>query len=173
MDNLYFKKLPSDEVPTVSGSDVVLVETASGNFMLVDSGGAKVLVERDKAFGVGAILFRANDISPASDVGGTWQKIAEGQTIIGASTTYPLNSEGGEEKHMQTGEEMAKHTHQIRFMNEGGNTGTNWGIPLTFTTEGITGDSGMDENGIQYTGNSQPFNIMQPYIAKNIWQRIA
>lgn len=60
---------------------------------------------------VGSLLFTLIDEDPANTYGGVWQKIAEGKTILGASTEYPLGTEGGEYTVTLTEEQMPSHTH--------------------------------------------------------------
>lgn len=192
MDNLYFKKLPSNALPSVSGNDVVLVETDSGDFVLIDSNGAKTLLNVDKAFPVGTVLCRANDVSPASDIGGTWQKVAEGQTIIGASTDYPLNSTGGAKTHnhalgtvANAFSSPAQALIQVNVIDDvpcvamtvGGISSAEQ--PDYTPTERIVGMEWQRDNygsrsaTVPVVGKTQGHSSLQPYVAKNYWQRVA
>lgn len=176
MDNLYFKKLPSNALPSVSGNDVVLVETDSGDFVLIDSNGAKTLLNVDKAFPVGTVLCRANDISPASDIGGTWQKIAEGQTIIGASTDYPLNSTGGEREHIHDAGDIVAQImgggSYLQYVTKGTDE-----YAMEYSTNIPNGTeieiSTIRNLGVPTIGSTAQSSNMQPYLALNIWKKIA
>ena len=55
-----------------------------------------------KIYPVGAIYISINSVSPASLFGGSWEKIAQGRTLIGANTVYTLGSAGGATTHSHT-----------------------------------------------------------------------
>ena len=166
MDNVNFVKLPSEVLPTVTDNEVVIAETAAGKLYWCDSNGAKRLTDIDTAFPVGTIIERGDEVSPASYLLGTWERIAQGRVVIGASAAYPLDGEGGETMHQQTQLEMPPHGHKVSVRYNA----TSFGDYNIGTVTG-TGTWGQDDTTI--VGGGQPFNIMQPYIAKNIWQRIA
>ena len=56
-------------------------------------------------------FWASNDsTSPASFIGGTWERI-EGKFIMGASSAYPVGTTGGSATHTQTVAEMPSHNH--------------------------------------------------------------
>ena len=56
-------------------------------------------------------FWASNDpTSPASFIGGTWERV-EGKFIIGASSAYPVGTTGGSATHTQTVAEMPSHNH--------------------------------------------------------------
>ena len=56
-------------------------------------------------------FWASNDpTSPASFIGGTWERI-EGEFIMGASSAYPVGTTGGSATHTQTPAEMPSHSH--------------------------------------------------------------
>lgn len=56
-------------------------------------------------------FWASNDpTSPASFIGGTWERV-EGEFIIGASSAYPVGTTGGSATHTQTTAEMPSHSH--------------------------------------------------------------
>lgn len=56
-------------------------------------------------------FWASNDpTSPASFIGGTWERI-EGEFIMGASSAYPVGTTGGSATHTQTVAEMPSHNH--------------------------------------------------------------
>lgn len=119
----------------------------------------------DKVYPVGSIYMSTNATSPATLFGGTWDALDEGRVLIGANSTYPVNSTGGEFEHTLTAEEMPAHTHNYRRNNNGTcrsgysgedyQTGRNWGDNYTTAS----------------AGGSQPHNNMQPYLAVYMWER--
>lgn len=87
----------------------------------------------------------------------------ESRTIIGegageSGAEYALGAVGGEEKHAQTTEEMAPHSHwsNVAVYRQG----TQYGWISNNTGSNIT-YAGFDTS---MNGGGQPFNIMQPYI---------
>ena len=61
---------------------------------------------------VGSIYISTNaNFNPQTSWGGTWVKTANGRCLIGANSTYPLGSTGGEAEHTLTDSEMPIHRH--------------------------------------------------------------
>nr|DAH45038.1 MAG TPA: baseplate protein [Caudoviricetes sp.] len=111
------------------------------------------------------IKFWASDdpTSPASFIGGTWERI-EGKFIMGASDTYPAGSTGGSATHVQTVDEIAPHTHNYNGYNKVGN-----GTPY------LSGGNGAWEQNVPTgdTGGGKPMDILNPYYSAYIWRRVA
>lgn len=59
--------------------------------------------------------------SPASFIGGTWERV-EGEFIIGASSAYPVGTTGGSDTHTQTTAEMPSHNHSGSTGSAGGHS---------------------------------------------------
>lgn len=59
--------------------------------------------------------------SPASFIGGTWERV-EGEFIIGASSAYPVGTTGGNATHTQTTAEMPSHNHSGSTGSAGGHS---------------------------------------------------
>lgn len=113
---------------------------------------------------------------------GTWVLETEGQVHISGSTngTYQVDgaptdtTDGGEEKHTLTVDEMASHSHRILQANNGGTAGTWVTNASTTNTLKVAYSGGQTySNVIELSGGSQPHNIMQPYIIVHRWHRIA
>lgn len=124
------------------------------------------------------IKFWASDdlTSPASFIGGTWERI-EGMFIIGASDTYPAGSTGGEAEHELTASEIASHTHYYRSDGQTGNPMItfpewSWGMPSSVMTQNTTAVTTV---GAQVTeaGEGKPHNNLPPYYSIYIWRRVA
>lgn len=127
-------------------------------------------------------FWASNDpTSPASFIGGTWERI-EGKFIMGASDTYPAGSTGGSATHTQTVNEIAEHN--VRFPNT--NSGSGITVPAggirinvrsDLTSNIFTFPQKQEENANGYlfpaVGNSQPMNILNPYYSMYIWRRVA
>lgn len=165
---------------------------SGGGLKIVDSSGERTFLDMDEIFPVDTILCRADNISPASFLGGTWQKIAEGQTIIGASAEFPLNSMGGSETHthaLGTMDNASRSPAQALIQTNviDGNACiakipgdiTAAGYDGWYPTEKVTGTTwergnyGHRTGTTPVVGNTQEHSSLQPYTAKNYWQRIA
>lgn len=67
-------------------------------------------------------FWASNDpTSPASFIGGTWERI-EGEFIMGASSAYPVGTTGGSATHTQTTAEMPSHNHSGSTGSAGGHS---------------------------------------------------
>ena len=113
---------------------------------------------------VGKLWASDDPTSPASIVGGTWERIKD-KFILAAGDTYAAGSIGGEATHTLTINEMPTHNHSIL---SGVGSNSQYGAKIETTS------NGMFENfAIQNAGGSQPHNNMPPYLAAYIWRRIA
>ena len=112
--------------------------------------------------------------------GGTWALETEGQVHVSSGTNYAVSgaltntSDGGEENHTLTVNELAKHSHRILQANNSGTAGA-WVTDASTTNSrkvAYQGDQTYSDV-IELSGGSQPHNIMQPYIVVNRWHRTA
>lgn len=106
--------------------------------------------------------------SPASFIGGTWERI-EGRFIMGASDTYPAGSTGGSATHNLTQSEIPNYLlmHNMLYSNGVGNGG--WGAPILNNSAGYI----AVEYQLETKGGNQPMNILNPYYSVYIWRRVA
>lgn len=127
----------------------------------------------------GAVLFSFNpDFSPAALYGGSWEKFTD-RFLIGAGGSYTLGSTGGEANVTLTIAEMPQHAHEeygidssskdLNPMRQG--SGGLDGIPAYAAQ--WEGSSFGASVGTGSTGSSQPHNNMPPYVAVNIWRKVA
>ena len=71
-------------------------------------------------------FWASNDpTSPASFIGGTWERV-EGEFIIGASSAYPVGTTGGSATHTQTVAEMPSHNHSGSTGSAGSHSHSAW-----------------------------------------------
>ena len=174
MDNLYLRRLPGTTVPTVTGADAIIAETGDGKLMWADSGGAKRIMTVDERYEVGdhAIQF-FGERTPAEKYGGTWEIDSEyeGRVIIGSGGSYTFGAKGGEEKHTQTINEMPDHMHSLVVNADDPNSS---GVIADHIVLGYSTKWKIFQgNLVQPEGDTQPFNIMQPYCVVNAWKKIA
>ena len=158
------------------GFRVLWVKGASSSTTTSSGGGMSVL----DFYPVGS-YYETSDTTfdPNTAWGGTWVLETAGQVHVSAGnattgTTFTVNganassgvgmSDGGEEKHWLTVDEMPTHNHGYYYTGSG--TGTK---SLAWWSQ-----SG---NGLSYdivnTGGNQTHNTMQPYIVVNRWHRTA
>ena len=130
------------------------------------------------------IKFWASDdpTSPASFIGGTWERI-EGEFIMGASDTYPAGSTGGEATHRLGVNEIPPHYHELSaYINYswyvytdtdlGETIASDYRIKLSATKE--TGNYiGRGYLGTRECGGGGAHNNIPPYYSMYIWRRVA
>lgn len=122
---------------------------------------------------VGSIYMSITNVSPATFIGGTWQRIQD-VFLLAAGNTYSAGSTGGEASHALTSEENGPHTHAIYVR---------LGIPGNTSMEAITAsaydyaspaeDVSMAASILKSSGSGQAHNNMPPYLAVYMWKRTA
>ena len=120
---------------------------------------------------VGSIYISTSaTFNPQTVWGGTWKKTADGRCLIGANSTYPLGSTGGEATHLLTQNEMPSHSHntvnKYILANEAGEH------PVYFK-QGTDSHVNQSARLTDEVGGNIPHNNMQPYLAVYIWERTA
>lgn len=137
-------------------------------------------------YAVGDYFISDSETSPAQKYGGSWEQITD-RFLVGAGGRYALDSTGGNATHTNTVDEMAPHNHGLPVVNgEGGYMPANSAELRSFQIEAGTNNNQMNINGtatdrdptgfsgsVGSTGGGQPFSILPPYIAVNIWRRVA
>lgn len=123
----------------------------------------------DLIYPVGSIYMSANNVSPATFLGGTWVAL-EDRFLIGASSTYSAGSTGGSTTHTLTVDEIPSHSHTIQdrlvvwdtpnltALNNASYSGP---MKLREANQGLTNT----------TGGGQAHSIMNPYLAVYMWKR--
>lgn len=117
--------------------------------------------------------------TPQQLFGGTWEKLAEGTFLISAGNNYAPGSRGGEAAHLLSIEEMPLHSHEFV---QGGSDGD---LHMIVGKDGpYQGDNflafgtmvkALAESTITIgpTGGTAPHNNIPPYVAVNMYMRIA
>lgn len=112
--------------------------------------------------------------------GGTsWSKI-EGRFLLGASSSYAVNSTGGEAAHKLTTAEMPSHNHAFTsgghamciYTNADPANQHSWGYVAGQNT-GWYINANKNVADITYNGGNAAHNNMPPYKAVYIWERTA
>lgn len=131
----------------------------------------------NKLYPVGCIYQSTSSTSPASFLGGTWERIKD-KFILAAGDTYAAGKTGGEAGHALTVSEMPAHRHEgIDIDNlycfgweNGSRTGVNF---KRFYGGAYWGDDVQNRLASGYAGGSTAHNNMPPYLTAYIWKRIA
>ena len=118
------------------------------------------------AYPIGSVYMSVADVNPDTIFGGTWDRI-QNRFLLASGTNYPLNSTGGEATHTLTVDELPSHTHGLSHINaedyKTADSSLSGSATLNRDTNGAT----------EATGGGQAHNNMPPYIAVNVWVRIA
>ena len=104
--------------------------------------------------------------SPASFIGGTWERI-EGEFIMGASDTYPAGSTGGAKTVTLTKENLPNYALSKACLSAVTDC---YGAKIEQLKWGTTGAWHGD---MMLGGSSQAFSILPPYLALYMWRRVA
>lgn len=124
----------------------------------------------DLVYPVGSVYMSANNVSPQTFLGGTWQQI-QGQFLLAASSTYPAGSTGGEATHTLTKAELpnTKLTVEMVF------SGTSGSSYYSVQSGGTVGPSpnSADAGFTKPLGSGEAHNNMPPYLAVYMWKRTA
>ena len=132
---------------------------------------------------VGAIYLSANNISPASLFGGTWEQIQD-RFLLGAGSAYTAGSIGGESTHTLTVQEMPVHSHTVNAhshaigLDNDTTVGTyGWSLHINSNGTSVTGahktvTSGTSSPNTNTIGGGVAHNNMPPYLTVYMWKRI-
>lgn len=132
-----------------------------------------------KAHPVGSYFITEEDRNPAEILGlggvSTWVKL-EGRVLLGASSTYPVGSEGGEANVKLTIANMPSHKHfDIAYSEAKGQYSAS--VPRLIYRDGSSATTSWittpTEFGAQSNGGDQAHNNLQPYRSAFIWRRTA
>ena len=111
---------------------------------------------------------------PNISMGGTWELMDEGITLVSAGETYTIQSgtakDGGEAKVTLTTNQMPAHSH-IRNGNGGYDNNFSTGSGRTIPTNNSTGNRNNVRTASE--GGGQPHENMPPYKAAYCWHRTA
>lgn len=139
---------------------------------------------------VGFIMSTGSPTSPAAQYANTsWTQI-KNYFIIGAGGNYSLGSTGGSTSHTLTVAEMPAHSHSGSITAVGDHTHTltaytasntyfeydpEYGSYCYGVTTYTTSTDGAHTHTvfIGYSGGGGSFSILNPYIGKYVWRRIA
>ena len=122
----------------------------------------------DLIYPVGAVYISMNNTSPATLFGGSWTKV-EGKFLLGASSSYPAGSSGGEEEVVLTLEGLP---HNAVVMQKA-TTDKRSAFGAWPTVTNATVGNYVAAYNAYYDIGGGGHNNMPPYLAVNIWYRTA
>ncbi len=136
------------------------------------------------AYQVGDIFLSVNDTNPKKRFGGEWILISKGRTLVGVNPEEDeYNSSqkiGGKKEVILDIKNIPEHAHNIAAVNpsEQGfvpSNGNNAKYQLGFGThiQGYPTKGWLNYIAMSSTGESEAFDIRQPYFTCYIWQKIA
>ncbi|MGX9845293.1 DUF859 family phage minor structural protein [Streptococcus iniae] len=130
----------------------------------------------DMIYPVGSIYISISSSNPSYTMGGTWQRFANGKTLVGVdeydSDFNSPNRTGGEKAHQTTVEEMPSHSHQFNTEAAGSPIALGWENGNNSAMRAKLGNYTL---GLPTTsvGGNKPHNNLQPYITVYMWRRTA
>ena len=121
-----------------------------------------------KTYPVGSIYLSAEETSPASLFGGTWERLKD-RFLLAAGDSYTPGATGGEAEHTLTVEEMPQHAHTQWLRFQAGSDASTYAYQALGNSTGGPANSGNTSG----TGGGQAHNNMPPYLAVYMWKRVA
>lgn len=186
------KTLKTENVPADAAAVGNIVLDPDGNAIFYSKAEVeakiKEILAAQREEDLARIKFWASDdpTSPASFIGGTWERI-EGKFIMGASDTYPAGSTGGISGHYHTtaikyilssqqvvGGSMSYSVNVLDTANSGFDVSAkrdpNYSASLYFATGGYAESTASSYTS---TGTTSIALHIPPYYSMYIWRRIA
>lgn len=182
-------KIPDKTLPTGSMDILGDVHAENVNVNSVDSDEIKIqgveIVSTilNKVYPIGSIYMSVNNVNPSEFLGGTWQQIAQGRTLVGVDDNdedfNTVKKTGGSkylQSHTHTMNSAGSHNHNVKFDQvwdlTGGTVslGTVDGGP--YDGAGFIKDAGSHTHTINTAGTGDSGNL-QPYFTCYIWERTA
>ena len=155
--------------------------------------GGKTLA--DLLYPVGALYLSAVDTDPGVLLGGTWRQIRD-RFLLAAGPSYAAGTTGGQAQQTLTEQQLPPHTHTVKGSTSAEHLDHTHSIPNIAQggsgsgvyAESWSGGSGSRELSTdaislihnhsveltcQASGGGQPIDIMPPYLAVYVWQRVS
>lgn len=123
---------------------------------------------------VGSVYISTSDVSPAELFSGSWEKLSD--CFLLASGQMSLGSTGGEWAHTLTEKELPSHTHAFAIGPNGSGDEQPFGrqrTALNFSGQEQQTRGFPDSSMAVAAGGGAAHNNLPPYLAVNMWQRVA
>lgn len=144
------------------------------------------------SYPIGRIIVSIDNVNPGTYLGGTWEQISRGRTLVGVGEgtdsnnnkkTFAENTSGGEYTHKLSEAEMPKHNHKtttelgcnglvLRWDNKSGSQGY-WGAQAGSGSYQSSGAFALNTLYTTEKGSSAFHNNVQPYLTVYFWKRTA
>lgn len=137
---------------------------------------------------VGTILTTTNSTNPSTYIGGTWERFANGRTLVGVDESDSVQLMKTSNQNGGTTNPLSAHNHTLRMIINGGEIGTvthKYGISHADSSNWRYGDLGLGSdtndalpvggtNGVAKTkGDNTNHNNWQPFVTVYFWRRMA
>ena len=125
----------------------------------------------EKVYPIGSYYWSQKSTSPEELFGGKWQSI-NGKFLFSTDSNHSVDSEGGEEKHYLTVNEMPSHNHGYDKFNKSGEVFLyNNSSGPTYWVPHQTSYNFLIYYNTSSSGGNQAHNNMPPYITAYCWRR--
>lgn len=155
----------------VIGYDEVSGSGGAGLFNAADLDWTSLI---DKIYPVGSIYMSLNDVSPATFIGGTWEKIERNFLFGSDDNFYPVGSQGGSYSHQHT---LSSAGWARGAVQSGVYKYAEIGVPAHSVSWQLSGQGGSASGTISYAtalgGKTDTEATMPPYLAVYMWKRTA
>lgn len=125
----------------------------------------------DMIYPVGNILTSIKATNPSTYLGGTWERFAEGQTLMGVKESDPdfesVGKTGGEKTHKLTVEELPAHSFEYKTSS------VNNLVRIEANSQNVYGRTGEKTAQTNTLGSDKAHNNLSPYITVYFWVRTA
>ena len=139
----------------------------------------------DTLLPIGGVII-TNDPNDPRLAYGEWRRI-EGRFIFAADDSTDVDSEGGsgtveltvdnmpKHTHGATVSEAGSHKHSIKIVEAEESKAAEGDAASLAVSDGETGEAGNHSHNVTISsaGKGEPFDVMPPYVAKLVYQRIA
>lgn len=122
----------------------------------------------NSVYPVGSIYMSANNVSPQTFLGGTWQQI-QGQFLLAASSSYPAGSTGGAAEVTLSQAQLPAYNPGARIQYDSSPQTDNVNAIVTTWTNSWT----VNNASMAPLGDGDPVSTLPPYLAVYMWQRTA
>lgn len=129
---------------------------------------------------VGSIYMSANNVSPSTFLGGTWEQIKD-RFLLSAGNSHVAGSTGGEETVTLTTSEIPSHRHPVVLYSDLWSDANHANV-ITASVSAAQYGNFSSNGGAQYrqsgsttlnVGESKAHNNMPPYLAVYMWKRVS
>ncbi|MHC5215671.1 phage baseplate protein [Enterococcus sp. LJL128] len=124
---------------------------------------------------LGAVFMSINDVNPETFLGGTWERFANGRTLVGVNegdSDFVANKTGGSKTHTHDLDAYAQMQISSTYLGAKTRTGTYTANVKATSFSGIAETAAKDQ-GVNISGKATSASSLQPYQTVYIWKRTA